>query len=153
MSIKLWIDPITGIEGHLALYAERDKDSRVVTTTRTTALMSRGFEVILKGRPPEDAVHIVSRSCGVCGAAHANASLRACDAAAGMTPLPMGNVLRNLGYATGEYVYDHPLILDILEGLAPSPPNVSPTNNRYTNPWRGQCNGPFEIAARNLASV
>ncbi|AFA38944.1 Ni,Fe-hydrogenase I large subunit [Pyrobaculum oguniense TE7] len=115
-TIKLLIDPITRIEGHLALYAEVDAATRAVSTAKTTAMMFRGFEVFLRGRSPEDAIAITSRSCGVCGAAHANASTRACDAAAGMTPLPMGNVLRNLAYAMTDYTYDHPLILNMLEG-------------------------------------
>ncbi|MEM0370562.1 MAG: nickel-dependent hydrogenase large subunit [Pyrobaculum sp.] len=116
MSIKLWIDPITRIEGHLALYAEIDKTTRAVSTAKTTVMMFRGFEVFLRGRTPEDAIHITSRTCGVCGAAHANASTRAADAAAGITPLPMGNVLRNLAYSMTDYIYDHPLILNMLEG-------------------------------------
>jgi hydrogenase large subunit len=115
-TIKLWIDPITRIEGHLALYAEIDSAARAVSDAHTTVMMFRGFEVFLRGRPPEDAIHITSRTCGVCGAAHANASTRACDVAAGMTPLPMGNVLRNMAYAMTDYTYDHSIILNMLEG-------------------------------------
>lgn len=116
MSIKLWIDPITRIEGHLALYADIDSQTKRVKEARTVATMFRGFEIFLRGRAPEDAIHITSRTCGVCGAAHANASTRACDAAAGMTPYPMGNVLRTMAYAMTDYTYDHPLILNMLEG-------------------------------------
>jgi hydrogenase large subunit len=116
MSVKLWIDPITRIEGHLALYADIDASAKRVREARTSTMMFRGFEVILRGRPPEDAIQITSRSCGVCGAAHANASTAANDAAAGVTPYPMGIALRALGYAFGEYLYDHPLILNLLEG-------------------------------------
>lgn len=115
-TIKLWIDPITRIEGHLALYAEVDSSTRKVTTAHTTVMMFRGFEVFLRGRPPEDAIHITSRTCGVCGAAHANASTRACDVASGMTPYPMGNVLRTMAYAMTDYTYDHSIILNMLEG-------------------------------------
>ncbi|ABL87379.1 nickel-dependent hydrogenase, large subunit [Pyrobaculum islandicum DSM 4184] len=115
-TVKIWIDPITRIEGHLALYAEIDTGTRAVKTARTTVMAFRGFEVFLRGRPPEDAPHIVSRTCGVCGAAHANASVIACDIAAGMTPYPMGSVLRTLAYSMTDYIYDHPLILNMLEG-------------------------------------
>jgi len=116
MSVKMWIDPITRIEGHLALFADVDSQNRKVKEARTSVMMFRGFEVFLRGRPPEDAIHITSRSCGVCGAAHANASARACDVAAGITPYPMGSVLRTMAYAMTDYTYDHPLILNMLEG-------------------------------------
>jgi len=115
-TIKIWIDPITRIEGHLALYAEVDANTRRVGKAHTSVMMFRGFEVFLRGRPPEDAIAITSRTCGVCGAAHANASTRACDFASGFTPYPMGSVLRNLAYAMTDYTYDHPLILNMLEG-------------------------------------
>ena len=116
MSVKLWIDPVTRIEGHLALYADIDSQTKKVNETRVSAIMFRGFEIFLRGRSPEDAIHITSRTCGVCGAAHANASTKACDVAAGMTPYPMGNVLRTMAYAMTDYIYDHPLILNMLEG-------------------------------------
>ncbi|MEL9990628.1 MAG: nickel-dependent hydrogenase large subunit [Thermoproteus sp.] len=115
-TIKLWIDPITRIEGHLALYAEVDANSRKVSMAHVSAMMFRGFEVFLRGRPPEDAIAITSRTCGVCGAAHANSSTRACDIASGFTPYPMGSALRNMAYAMTDFTYDHPLILNMLEG-------------------------------------
>lgn len=71
---ELFIDPITRIEGHLALKAEIDVNQRKPKDTWVSATMFRGFEVFLRGRAPEDAIAISSRVCGVCGASHANAS-------------------------------------------------------------------------------
>jgi hydrogenase large subunit len=117
-TVKIWLDPITRIEGHLAAYIEIDTTTTPphVTTAYTSAMMFRGFEVFLRGRPPEDAIAITSRSCGVCGAAHANASALANDVASGYTPTPLGVALRNMAYSMTDYIYDHPLILNMLGG-------------------------------------
>lgn len=115
-TIKIWIDPITRIEGHLALYAEVDSSTKRVANAKTVATMFRGFEIILRGRAPEDAIAITSRSCGVCGAAHAKASVLANDVAAGVAPKPMGVALRALAYAMTDYIYDHSIILNLLGG-------------------------------------
>lgn len=115
-SVKIWIDPVTRVAGHLALYAEVDASTRRTTKAHVSVLGFRGIEVFLRGRPPEDAIHITSRTCGACGAAHANASVRANDFAAGMTPYPMGTVLRNMAYAMADYVYDHSIINNMLIG-------------------------------------
>lgn len=87
---KMVIDPITRVAGHLGLTADVNTNTRQVTNYQayTYVTMFRGFEVFLRGRQPPDAVHITSRSCGVCGAAHANASVRANDMALGQYHIP-----------------------------------------------------------------
>ena len=115
-NVKLWIDPVTRIEGHLAVYVNIDVNTRTPVEGYTTAQMFRGFEVFLRGRPAADAIAITSRSCGVCGAAHANGSTLANDIASGFTPKPMGVVLRNMAYVMTDYIYDHSIILNVLEG-------------------------------------
>jgi len=117
MSVKeVFIDPITRIEGHLALRALVDTTTRKPQNVWVYATMFRGFEVFLRGRPPEDAIHITSRICGVCGASHANASMHAVDMAYGVVPEPLGVVLRNMAFAMTDPLYDHPLILNMLGG-------------------------------------
>lgn len=113
---EVFIDPITRIEGHLALRALVDENLRKPKDVWVYATMFRGFEVFLRGRPPEDAIHITSRICGVCGASHANASMHASDMVYGVTPEPLGVVLRNLAFAMTDPLYDHPLILNMLGG-------------------------------------
>ena len=66
------IDPVTRIEGHLK--AEVVVENGKVVDARLTGGMYRGFESILHGRHPRDAVQIVQRICGVCPTAHATAS-------------------------------------------------------------------------------
>ncbi len=103
--------------GPFSSYIEIDSSTKHVTSAYTSAMMFRGgFEVFLRGRPPEDAIAITSRSCGVCGAAHANASVVANDVASGYTPTPLGVALRNMAYAMTDYIYDHSIILNMLGG-------------------------------------
>ncbi len=117
MPIKtLYIDPVTRVEGHLSVRARVDVEGRTVVQSWTQALMFRGFEVFLIGRPPEDAIHITSRICGVCGAAHANASARANDMALGAVPTPLGVALRDMAFYMTDLVYDHSIILNLLGG-------------------------------------
>ena len=115
---EMVIDPITRIEGHLGLRLVIDTDAKrpVAEETRSFVTMFRGFEVFSLGRPPEDAVHITSRICGVCGASHANADVIAADMVYGVSPKPLGVVLRNLAFAVTDHIYDHSIILNMLEG-------------------------------------
>jgi hydrogenase large subunit len=58
------IDPITRIEGHLAIHANIDGSGNI-TATESQGKMFRGFELILINRNPRDAVIITQRICGV----------------------------------------------------------------------------------------
>lgn len=124
---EMIIDPITRIEGHLALRVIVDTEARrpIKDSVRSFVTMFRGFEVFDLGRPPEDLPHINSRICGVCGASHANASTLAVDMAYGITPYRMGVALRNMAYAMTDHIYDHTIILNMLEGPDFSSPVVA----------------------------
>ena len=82
--IKVAIDPVTRIEGHLKI--EVEVSGGKVVDARCFGGMFRGFENILTGRDPRDASQIVQRICGVCPTAHAMASALALDDAFGVTP-------------------------------------------------------------------
>jgi hydrogenase large subunit len=83
MSRKIKIDPVTRIEGHLAL--EAVIDDGVVKDARSAGTLFRGFEIILQGRDPRDANRLTQRICGVCPTAHATASALCIDEAFGLT--------------------------------------------------------------------
>ncbi|MCJ7693268.1 MAG: nickel-dependent hydrogenase large subunit [Sedimentisphaerales bacterium] len=72
MSKKIKIDPITRIEGHMAIEAVIDEG--VVKEAKSAGTLFRGFEIILQGRDPRDANRLTQRICGVCPTAHATAS-------------------------------------------------------------------------------
>ena len=65
-------DPVTRVAGALAFHTVVDLENRQVMETASMATLFRGYEIILKGRDPRDAIFISSRACGVCGGVHAN---------------------------------------------------------------------------------
>jgi len=120
-------DPVTRVAGALAFHTVVDLENRRVLETDSMATLFRGYEVILKGRDPRDAIFISSRACGVCGGVHSTTSALALEMAFGIHPPPMGIVARNLLLSL-EYLYDHPLHLFLLAGPDFSEPAVRETN-------------------------
>ncbi len=94
MAKSISIDPLTRIEGHLAVRVEVENNQ--VVTAYSSGEMFRGFEVILKGRHPMDAQQITQRICGVCPISHGIASCLAQDDAYGVSPPKNGRLIRNL---------------------------------------------------------
>jgi len=92
------IDPVTRIEGHLAVEVTIDTvgGQQQVVSARSAGTMFRGFEIILIGRDPRDAAPYTQRICGVCPVPHALAACLALDQAFGVTPPDNGRILRNL---------------------------------------------------------
>ncbi len=93
---QIVIDPITRIEGHMKV--EAVVDGGKVKDARCCGTMFRGFERILPGRHPLDAVRLTQRVCGVCPTAHATASAFCLDEALGVAQkIPEnGRIVRNL---------------------------------------------------------
>jgi hydrogenase large subunit len=120
-------DPVTRVAGALAFHTVVDLEKREVMETDSMATLFRGYEVILKGRDPRDAIFISSRACGVCGGVHSTTSALALEMAFGVQPPPMGSVARNLLLSL-EYLYDHPLHLFLLAGPDFSEPAIKETN-------------------------
>jgi len=121
------IDPVTRVAGALAFHTVTDLRERKVLETNSLATLFRGYEIILKGRDPRDAIYISSRACGVCGGVHSVTSALALEMAFGVQPPPLGIVVRNLGLAA-EFLYDHPLHLGLLAGPDYSQMAVQDTN-------------------------
>ena len=89
-TVKISIDPVTRIEGHLK--AEVTVKGGMVVDAKVSGGMYRGFEQILKGRDPRDATQITQRICGVCPTAHATASALALDDAFGVELTDNGRI-------------------------------------------------------------
>ncbi len=129
--VKVAIDPVTRIEGHLKAEVEV-KDGKVVDA-RVFGGMYRGFEQILIGRDPRDASQITQRICGVCPTAHATASAMALDDAFNVKLTDNGRIARNL-ILGANYIQSHILhfyhlaALDYVNG-----PDVAPFIPRYKN--------------------
>ena len=131
---RIVIDPMTRIEGHLKIEAIVD-DKRVVEA-KSEGTLYRGFEQILVGRNPLDAVQITQRFCGVCPIPHAIASAEALENAFGIMPPNNGRIIRNIMQGAN-YIQSHILhfyhlaSLDYFRG-----PDVPPFIPRYEADYR-----------------
>ncbi len=120
-------DPVSRVAGGLALRTVVDTERGAVVEASVLATLHRGYEVILEGRDPRDAIFVSSRACGVCGGAHATASALACEMAFGAAPPPMGIAARNMLSAI-EDLCDHPTHLFTRAGPDFCEPVVRQTN-------------------------
>ena len=120
-------DPVTRIAGALALHTVANLKERRVLEARSMATLFRGYEVIMIGRDPRDAIFITSRACGVCGGVHSTCSALATEMAIGCRPPKLGVAIRNLALAL-EFLYDHPLHLHLLAGPDYSAAMIEPSN-------------------------
>jgi len=105
MNQRVVVDPVTRIEGHLRIEAERSDEGNI-TSAWSSGTMVRGIELILKGRDPRDAWAFAQRICGVCTLVHGIASVRAVENALGYTVPPNAQLIRNLMIGA-QYVHDH----------------------------------------------
>ncbi len=122
------MDPVTRVAGAIAINIAANLEDGTYLDARSQATLFRGYEVILMGRDPRDAIFISSRACGVCGGVHSHCSAYAIEMAMGLEVPPMGTVVRNLG-ETAEMGYDNPLHLYLLAG-----PDYSEIVVKATNP-------------------
>jgi hydrogenase large subunit len=134
MKVAVTVDPLTRIEGHLK--AEAVVERGVVTEARVAGTLYRGFEQILEGREPLDAVPITQRFCGVCPTAHALGSSLCLDDAMGLVPPDNGRIIRNL-IQGANYIQSHILhfyhlaVLDFVRG-----PDFPPFTPRHEADYR-----------------
>lgn len=101
---RLAIDPVTRVGGHMRI--ELEITDGVVTDAWSSGTMFRGMETILTGRDPREAWLLAQRICGGCSGVHALASVRAVEAALGVTIPRNARPIRNLLIGS-EFVLDH----------------------------------------------
>lgn len=104
MSENIVINPVTRVSGFLEINAE--VDNGVVYDAKTEGLLFRGFEQMLVGRNPFDAVYFTQRICGICSTAHALASTIALEDALCVTVPEQGRYLRDIIHAC-EFLQNH----------------------------------------------
>ncbi|MEP6476444.1 MAG: nickel-dependent hydrogenase large subunit [Actinomycetota bacterium] len=147
------MDPVTRVAGALAVHITADLDNGRYLDARSQATLFRGYEVILMGRDPRDAIFVASRACGVCGGVHAHAAAYAIEMAMGLEPPPLATVIRNMQEAA-EMGYDNPLHLYLLAG-----PDYSEAVVRAANPelWpraeKWLCPGQPQHGFRTMADL
>lgn len=94
MSKTVRVDPMTRVEGHLAI--DTRVDNGKVVEARVAGRMFRGFEQLLVARHPVDAARITQRICGICHEVHGIAASLALENLYGLTPPRNGQILREL---------------------------------------------------------
>ena len=101
---RLIVGPFNRVEGDLEVTL--DVSAGQVQAARVTAPMYRGFEHILAGRPPEDALVVAPRICGICSVSQSVAAARALAAIAQVSPPDQGRRIADLVLAA-ENAADH----------------------------------------------
>ncbi|MGL4280741.1 MAG: nickel-dependent hydrogenase large subunit [Albidovulum sp.] len=101
---ELVVGPFNRVEGDLEVHLTV-KDGRVAEA-RVNSPLYRGFERMLDGKDPRDALTITPRICGICSISQSAAAARALAAAQGLTPAPMGEITAALIHAV-ENAADH----------------------------------------------
>lgn len=131
---KIVIDPVTRLEGHLKV--EVGVDGGRVAEAQAVGTMYRGFETILAGRDPRDAVFLTQRICGVCPVSHATAAALALDDACGAEVPRNGRLIRNLilggNYLQSHIIHFYNLSLPDYAGF----PEIPPFTRHYIGDYR-----------------
>ncbi len=104
MSKRIVINPLTRISGFMEIDVMIDQNQ--VVDVKTKGNLFRGFEQMLVGRSPFDAVYFTQRICGICSAAHSMASSRALEDALNIEPMEQGKYLRDIIHCC-EFLQNH----------------------------------------------
>jgi hydrogenase large subunit len=101
---RLRVGPFNRVEGDLEVTL--DVADGQVRDARVTSSLYRGFEQILQGKPPMDALVFVPRICGICSVSQSAAAAQALAVAMDIRPPDNGRLAANLIHAV-ENVADH----------------------------------------------
>ena len=101
---RLIVGPFNRVEGDLEVRLEVADGA--VRAAFVSSPLFRGFERILEGRDPRDALIIAPRICGICSVSQSQAAALALAGLQGIGPTENGRIATNLLVAT-ENVADH----------------------------------------------
>jgi len=101
---RITIGPFNRVEGDLEV--RLDVEGGRVARAEVTAPLYRGFEQILEGRPPLDALALAPRICGICSVSQSVAAAAALRRAMGIEAAPNGLLATNIAHAA-ENAADH----------------------------------------------
>jgi len=86
--------PLNRVEGDLDIHVKIEDG--IITEAKSVGTLYRGFENLLKGRDPLDALVMTPRVCGICSISHLSAAVNALEDAYGLTPPMQAVRFRNL---------------------------------------------------------
>jgi uptake hydrogenase large subunit len=98
------LGPFGRVEGDLEV--RLDIAAGRVRSAQVVSPLYRGFEQILRGKAPADALVLTPRICGICSVSQSVAAARALADLQGLAPAPNGELATNLALA-GENLADH----------------------------------------------
>ncbi len=101
---RLIIGPFNRVEGDLEV--KLDVQDGTVRSAQVVAPLFRGFETMLTGKTPSDALIFVPRICGICSVSQSVAAARAIGAAQGLSISGNGALSINIVHAI-ENIADH----------------------------------------------
>jgi hydrogenase large subunit len=101
---RLVVGPFNRVEGDLEVTL--DIKDGAVCEARVKSTLYRGFELLLVGRDPLDALVFAPRICGICSVSQSHAAARALAQLAGVEPPPNGRLAQNLALGC-ENLADH----------------------------------------------
>ncbi len=101
---NLLVGPFNRVEGDLEIRLEIEEGR--VTRAFSNSPMYRGFEPMMLGKAPIDALTITPRICGICSISQSSAAALALGGAAGRSPAPQGALVAAILHAI-ENVCDH----------------------------------------------
>lgn len=101
---RLVVGPFNRVEGDLEV--KLDITDGAVREARVVSTLYRGFERILSGKPPFDALVYAPRICGICSVSQSVAAANALAAWQGLAPAPNGRVATSIVHAV-ENIADH----------------------------------------------
>lgn len=91
------INPITRISGFLEIQVEVENNQ--IIDAKSSGMLFRGFEKMLKGRPPLDAIYFTERICGICSTAHSISSTLALENILNITITENDKMIRDFMHA------------------------------------------------------
>jgi Ni,Fe-hydrogenase I large subunit len=104
MNTRRVVGPFNRVEGDLEVTLDIEADR--IVAARVNSPLYRGFEQILQGKLPADALVLVPRICGICSVAQSAAAALVLADAAGIAPPRNGRLAANLTLAA-ENLADH----------------------------------------------
>ncbi|QGG49035.1 nickel-dependent hydrogenase large subunit [Heliorestis convoluta] len=104
MALRKIINPVTRLSGFLEI--EVYIEGHTIVEAKSSSLLFRGFEIMLQGRNPLDAIYFTQRICGICSTAHSVASSLALEEALKVTITEQGRALRDLVHGC-EFLQNH----------------------------------------------
>lgn len=107
--MKKTIHPLTRVEGHMKMEIEtaaNESGDQVIVDAKCAGSLYRGFEDILIGRDPAEAITITERICGVCPVSHGIAAATVLENASGEQPPKNAKIVRDLMLASN-FVANH----------------------------------------------